>query len=193
MRPHTAYPILVLFFALLPSAAGAAQISLDIDPAASAVDFTLGAFLHTVHGSFKLKGGNLKIDSAAGSAQGEIDMDLATGVTGNGSRDDVMRNSVLETARYPDAVFTADAVAGKLNADGPSTLDIHGRLAIHGATHDLTLHTAVVATGSQLTATARFTIPYVQWGMHNPSTFLLHVNDHVEVNVRAGARVRSTL
>jgi len=181
--------LLVLLTLALPLAADAQAVALDLDPAQSTVDFTLGAFLHTVHGSFKLKGGTLRLDPEAGKAQGEIDIDLASGATGNGARDDVMRNSVLEVQHYPDAVFAADAVAGRLNADGPSTLDIHGRLAIHGATHDFTIHVLVVTTGTLLTATTRFTIPYAQWGMKNPSTFLLRVNDHVEVNVRASAHL----
>jgi polyisoprenoid-binding protein YceI len=191
MRPHHLISIAVLLIALHPLEARAQDLALDVDPAASAVDFTLGAFLHTVHGSFKVKSGTLRIDTATGSAQGEIDIDLTTGVTGIGARDGVMRGSVLETARYPDAIFTADSVTGSLNAAGPSTLDIHGHLAIHGTTHDLTVHTTAVANGPQLTATSHFTIPYAQWGMKNPSTLFLRVDDHVEVNVRAVARIRT--
>ena len=55
---------------------------------------------------------------------------------------------------------SADSVTGTLNAAGTSTLDVHGRLAIHGATHDLTVHDAVYRERSQLTVTSRFTIPY---------------------------------
>ena len=192
MRHHTLCSIVALLAGMIPVAAGAQDVTLDLDPAASAVDFTLGAFLHTVHGSFKLKSGTLRIDTATGSAQGEIDIDLTSGVTGIGARDGVMRGSVLETSRYPDAIFTADSVTGSLNAAGPSTLDVHGRLAIHGSTHDMTVHTATVASGSQLTATSRFTIPYAQWGMKNPSTLFLRVDDRVDVSVRAIARLRST-
>jgi polyisoprenoid-binding protein YceI len=182
--------LLVLLTFARPLAADAQDVALDLDPAQSTVDFTLGAFLHTVHGSFKLKSGTIRWDTATGSAQGEIDIDLTTGATGNGSRDDVMRGSVLEVQHDPDAVFTADTVTGQLNPNGPSTLNIHGRLSIHGAIHDWTMQATVLTNGTQLTATTHFTIPYAQWGMKNPSTFLLHVNDHVEVNVRASAHVR---
>ncbi len=185
---------LALLIAIVPARTAVAEaIALDLDPGQTSVDFTLGAFLHTVHGSFKLKSGALRIDSATGSAQGEIDIDLTTGVTGIGARDGVMRGSVLETARYPDAVFTADSVTGRLNADGASALDIHGRLAIHGAAHDVTLHVTTMSSGTQVNAATRFTIPYAQWGMKNPSTLFLRVDDHVDVNVRALAHIRTTL
>lgn len=183
-------PVLALLVALLPLAATAQDVVLDIDPAQSSVDFTLGAFLHAVHGTFKLKSGTIRLDTATGKAQGEIDVDLTTGSTGIRARDDVMRGRVLESQRFPDAVFTADAVAGRLNADGASTLDVHGHLAIHGESHEWTLHTTIAAKGTQLTIAARSTIPYVQWGMANPSTFLLRVDDHVELNVRATASTR---
>jgi polyisoprenoid-binding protein YceI len=189
MLRHIFLASLILLAALLPKQANAQDLVLDLDPARSSVDFTLGAFLHTVHGSFKFKSGTLRLDPATGKAQGEFDVDLTTGATGIGARDAVMQGHVLETQRFPDAVFTADAVSGQLNATGTSTLDIHGQLAIHGAIHDLTFHVTAVADGTQVTVTSGATIPYAQWGMKNPSTFLLHVNDHVEVNVRAVAEV----
>lgn len=181
----------LILVALLPQPARAAEVVLDLDPSRSAVDFTLGAFLHTVHGSFKFKSGTIRLDPATGKAQGEIDVDLTTGATGIGARDAVMQGHVLETQRFPDAVFTADSVSGQLNGAGASTLDIHGQLAIHGTSHDVTFHVTAAADGTQVTMTSRVTIPYTQWGMSNPSTFLLHVNDHVEVKVRATAEIRS--
>jgi phage host-nuclease inhibitor protein Gam len=45
----------------------------------------------------------------------------------------------------------------------------------------------VRGNGSQYIATTHFTTPYVQWGMKNPSNFLLKVEDKVEIDVRAVA------
>lgn len=176
---------LILLTGLLTQAASAQDVVLELDPSRSTVDFTLGAFLHTVHGSFRFKSGAIRLDPATGKAQGEIDVDLTTGSTGNGARDAVMQGHVLESQRFPDAVFTADAVSGQVNAAGPSTFELHGRLAIHGANHDWTFHVTAEANGTQVTVTSHAVIPYVQWGMKNPSTFFLRVNDQVDVNVRA--------
>jgi hypothetical protein len=32
-------------------------------------------------------------------------------------------------------------------------------------------------------------IPYIAWGLKNPSTFFLHVSDEVEVDITAAGRV----
>ena len=66
---------------------------------------------------------------------------------------------------------------------------LSGTLLIHGASHDLTLPLDVVARDGQVqSGETRFTIPYVAWGMHEPSTFLLRVSDHVDVDVRMTAQ-----
>ena len=159
---------------------------LTLDPAQSSVKWKLGAFLHTVNGTFAMKRGTISFDSsAAGKAEGEVILDLTSGRSGEAARDANMQRDVLQTQTYPDAVFTVDRVSGHFIDNGPSQLDAHGQLRIHGASHELTLRIDVVDSGTQLTARSQFTVPYVAWGMKNPSTFLLHVNDHVELNVNA--------
>lgn len=167
----------------------AAESSIELDPARTAVGFTLGDVLHTVHGTFHLKRGSLRIDPASGNASGEIVVDVASGESGNSSRDRRMHKEILESARYPEAIFTLDHVNGALAPSGESELDLHGAFKIHGATHEMTLHVRARATGKEVAASTGFVIPYVQWGMKNPSNFLLKVNDKVEMSIEANGRV----
>jgi hypothetical protein len=43
-------------------------LSRNIDPAKSVVHFTLGATLHTVHGTFRVESGTLRFDPGSGKA-----------------------------------------------------------------------------------------------------------------------------
>ena len=183
--------LLFVFIALFVAAGSYAATIFDLDPSQTEIKFTLPSTLHTVHGTFKLKRGSIQLDPETGKASGEIVIDLTSGESGNGSRDKRMHKEILESAKYPEAVFTPDRVEGHIAPEGTSEIDVHGTFRIHGADHDLMLHVRMQSSGNQYVATAQFTIPYVQWGMKNPSNFLLKVNDKVEVEVRAAAAVKS--
>src|SRR5262249_60333891 len=99
-------PALFLWLACLPLAAE--EMAVDLNPARAAVTFTLGATLHTVHGSFKLKRGNLRFDTDTGKASGEIVADAPNGLTGEGAGDSRMQKEILVSARYPEVAFSTD-------------------------------------------------------------------------------------
>lgn len=172
-----------------PQPALADELSLDLDPAQSTVKFTLGAFLHAVSGTFVLKQGTIRFDPATGRADGSIVVDLASGQSGEAKRDARMRSDVLQVQTYPYAVFTPSLVQGRLSDGRPSELDVTGDLAIHGDRHPMTLQVSVDTKGDRLTAHSQFSIPYVQWGMKDPSTFLLRVANHVEIDVSGAGDV----
>jgi hypothetical protein len=67
---------------------------------------------------------------------------------------------------------------------------VHGSFQIHGAAHEMTLHLRAEAADGEVNTSTSFVIPYVQWGMKNPSNFLLRVSDKVEMNVHAAGQVR---
>ena len=72
---------------------------LQIDSSRTKVEFTLTDVLHTVHGSFQLKRGDLRFDPATGKASGELVVDAASGDSGSGARDRSMHKNVLESVR----------------------------------------------------------------------------------------------
>src|ERR1700686_89435 len=152
--------LIVLLIFGLPLAA--AENAIDLDPGRTTITFTLADVLHTVHGNFKLKRGTLKFDSSTGKASGEIVVDVARGDSGNGGRDKRMHKEILESARYPEAVFTADRVSGELAPHGESQLDVHGIFQIHGGSHEMTLHFRADLKGGEVAAATGFVIPYVQ-------------------------------
>jgi polyisoprenoid-binding protein YceI len=173
---------------LAPTTLRGERLSIELDPQQSTVTFTLGAFLHTVRGTFRVKHGTVRFDTETGEATGEVVVDLTSGDTGNSSRDRKMREDVLESPRYPEAVFTLERIEGHPSLQGESQLAIHGKMKIHGGEHELVIPVRVQSGDHEATATARFEIPYVKWGMKDPSTALLSVKDRVAVEVRAIAR-----
>jgi polyisoprenoid-binding protein YceI len=160
--------------------------TVTLDPARTEVHFTLPAFLHTVHGSFKLIHGSLEFDPATGKASGSIVLDTRSGETGNADRDKTMHATVLESEKYPTITFTVNQVTGAL-----PNVNLQGVVNLHGADHALTIPVHAEQTGGQFTATATFDIPYVAWGLKNPSNALLHVKDTVALQITAAGTLTS--
>lgn len=178
----------LVFFCL---AANAQPVTYRLDAANSAVNFTLGDVLHTVHGAFKVKGGAIEFDPSTGKASGEVVVDAASGDSGSGARDSRMKKNILEAQKYPDIVFRPDRVDGAVAAQGKSQIKVHGVFRIHGADHEITMPGEVDSAPDKMTATLHFLIPYVEWGMKNPSTLFLRVEDKVAIDIRAVGRVQS--
>jgi polyisoprenoid-binding protein YceI len=178
------------FFFLFAGTLCAQETVFDLDPAKTEVKFTLHDPLHTVHGAFKLKSGTVRFDES-GKAGGSVVVDAASGESGSGARDGRMHKNILESPRFPEAVFTPDRVEGKVAPSGASRVQVHGVIRLHGTDHEMTLDTQLEAHDGQLEATMKFVIPYVAWGLKNPSTFLLKVEDKVEMEIHAVGRLHS--
>jgi hypothetical protein len=56
---------------------------------------------------------------------------------------------------------------------------------IHGAEHEVAFPVQVNLAGTAWTAQASFQVPYVKWGMKNPSVLFLRVGDTVQVQFHA--------
>jgi len=170
----------------------AQEMTLELDPANTRIEFALGATLHSVHGTFKLKSGTIHFNPSTGSASGLVVADATTGDSGNQGRDRKMHKEILESERYPEITFTPSKLSGKVELEGDSTVQVDGIFRLHGAEHPVTLTLPVQAKGESLSARTHLVIPYVAWGLKNPSTFLLHVSDKVEVDLTAVGRVLPT-
>ena len=177
---------------LLPSMVAAQQITVNLDPAQTKIQWTLGATLHTVHGTFRLRGGSVTFDLQSGAASGEIIVDATSGESGNDSRDKKMHKEALGSHRYPEIIFSPQHVMGKLADQGTSNLQVQGVLHIHGANHDLTLSLPVENSGGTIRASTNFVVPYQQWGMKDPSTFLLKVEKTVSLSISSVGRLASS-
>jgi polyisoprenoid-binding protein YceI len=176
---------------LQSSQTSTSEIFLTVDPAQSKVHWTVDSSLHTVHGSFAVKGGSLHFDRDSGRASGEIVVYATSGESGNNSRDARMHKEILETAKYPDAVFKPTQIEGKVAPSGPSDSTVHGVFSIHGADHDLIAPVHAELTGDHWKGSTKFEVPYVKWGIKDPSNFLLKVKPVVNVELELSGEVKA--
>ena len=167
----------------------AQEMTLELDPAKTRVEFTLGATLHTVHGTFALKRGTIHFNPSAGSASGIVIADATSGDSGNKGRDHKMHQEILESQRFPEITFTPKKLSGKVELQRDSSVAVDGILRLHGTDHPMTLTLPVKSTGQNLSARTQIVIPYIAWGLKNPSTVFLHVSDKVEIDITAVGRV----
>ena len=170
-------------------AAVAQELTLQLDPAQTRVEFTLGDVLHTVHGTFKLKRGEVRFDPSNGKAAGELIIDATSGDSGSGARDSRMHKNILESAKFREITLTPDHFDGKLNPEGDSQIQLHGLFGIHGSQHEVTIPVKVRIQQARLDADTHFPVPYQKWGMKNPSTFILRVDDTVQITIHAVGRL----
>jgi polyisoprenoid-binding protein YceI len=161
------------------------ELAFQFAPSGTRIDFTLGDILHTIHGSFKLKRGDVEYNVGTAAVRGALAVDTTSGQSGNRSRDRKMHREILESGRYPDIIFRPDRVEGKVAPAGPSTVQVHGIFSLHGADHELTMPVRVQVFEDHWIADTHFTVPYVKWGLKNPSTFVLRVSESVEIDVHA--------
>jgi polyisoprenoid-binding protein YceI len=159
------------------------EVVLSLDQSQSKVHYIVDSTLHTVHGTFNLKSGTVRIDPATGKAGGEIVVYATSGDSGNSSRDEKMHKEVLETKKYPEVVFRPTQVEGQVVLSGPSDVHLRGVLSLHGGDHDLVVPVHAELIGDRWKGTTRFQVPYIQWGMKDPSNFLLKVKPNVAIEL----------
>jgi polyisoprenoid-binding protein YceI len=163
-------------------------MEINLDPAKTTIHWTLKDVLHTVHGTFKLERGFVRIDRNTGRAEGLVEVDARSGESGNSERDAHMHKRVLESKKYPVICFRPERAVGKFNSTSPQVITpqvitVDGIFQMHDQDHPLQIQMAVRSDGNSYSATTHFTVPYVAWGLKDPSNFLLHVNNAVDIDV----------
>ena len=191
--------VCLLAFLFATAGARAQDTVVRFDPANTKIDFTLGTTLHTVHGTFKLKRGEIRVD-ATGHASGAIVVDATSGESGDSMRDHRMHADVLESAQFPEIVFSPKLVTAlpghtvkeALENRGTSEVRVSGVFNLHGQNHDITLDMSVQNDGNgDALVTTTFPVPYIKWGLKSPNRFLLHANESVDLGIHASGQIVS--
>jgi polyisoprenoid-binding protein YceI len=182
------FPLVLV--AALAAPAAAAEYRIELDPANTSVTFTLGATLHTVHGKAAVISGSILYDETDGRLTGEVDVDATTAETGNHKRDKKMHTKVLMSSDHPHVVLRPQQLDGELHLQGSSECTILGQMEILGQAHEITIPLKIQIVDDRFTATGDFEVPYVTWGLTDPSTFVLRVAKVVTVSTSAEGTIR---
>jgi len=160
-------------------------LAVSLAPAKTSVRWELAGNMHTTHGTFKLKDSSIQIDPGKGTVSGYVVIDARSGESGNSSRDQRMHREIIESGKYPEIRFTFEKLDGPLDREGDSKVRITGWLELHGSKHEITIPAEVRLSSNQLSSTLRFEVPYVEWGLKDPSNFILRVDKKVNIEVHA--------
>jgi polyisoprenoid-binding protein YceI len=164
---------------------------LTLAPEKISATFRVRTTVFDIDGVLVMGPGQIRFDSATGAASGQITIDLRGTKTGSRLRDWEMHRRVLETARYPLVVFQLDRMLGTLASSGTSDFVLAGIVTMHGAEHAMVVPVRATVLGDAVSAEALFEIPYVAWGLRDPSLLFLRVAPVAVVSVKAGGDLRA--
>ena len=142
-----------------------------------------------VNGAFHIQSGSIEFDPSAPRMSGSVVVLAGSGKTGNGSRDKKMNKDILKVEQYATVSFEPKTYTGELASSGESTIQATGIFTLLGTTHEITIPILVHLDGSTATAKAHFVVPYVQWGLKNPSFLVWKADNDVAIDLFLAGRL----
>jgi hypothetical protein len=174
------FAVLVVAVSLAVAAQGQHQ-TFSIDPDSSAIKMKLNTTREVVNGAFHVRSGSIDFDRTASRFSGIILVSAGSGKTGNGSRDKRMNKDILKVTQFADVSFAPKTYTGSLATSGDSIIQVSGVFTLLGTPHDLSILMQIHIDGSQATAKGQFVIPYVSWGLKDPSFLSWKAENNVEI------------
>jgi polyisoprenoid-binding protein YceI len=174
---------------LFAATAFAQRQTFTIDPSASQIDWALGGNGHHVNGTFHVQSGSVNFDRTAHAISGSIVVAAGSGNSGEPSRDKKMNKDVLDVEHYSEITFAPQKYDGTIAPSGDSTIQVSGIFTLHGTPHDLTVPMQLHIDNGALTAKTHFVVPYVKWGLKDPSVFILKVAKEVDIDLTLVGKV----
>jgi polyisoprenoid-binding protein YceI len=180
--------LFALALALAPAALAQHQ-TFAVNPDASEVKITLNTTHEVVNGTFHVQSGSIDFDPAASKITGSVAVLAASGKTGNDSRDKKMNKDILKVEQYATVSFEPKTYTGAIAPSGDSTIQVTGAFTLLGTPHQITIPILVHIEGTAATAKAHFVVPYVQWGVKNPSFFIWKADNDVAIDLSLAGRL----
>lgn len=179
MKPLAAFALAVT----LAPAALAQHQTFTVNPDASEVRMTLNTTHEVVHGVFHVQSGSIEFNRSAPKMSGSVVVLAGSGKTGNDSRDRKMYKDTLLVEQYATVSFAPKTYTGVIAPSGDSAIQVTGVFTLLGTPHEITISMRVHIDGADAIARAHFVVPYVQWGLKNPSFLVWKADNDVAIDL----------
>ena len=176
------FAVLALAVILAPAALAQHQ-TFAVNPDASEVKMTLKTTHELVNGAFHIQSGSVEFDRSAATMSGSVVVLAGSGETGNGSRDKRMNKEILQVEQHATVSFEPKSYAGAIAPSGDSTIQVTGIFTLLGTPHEITIPILVHLEGTTATAKAHFVVPYIQWGLKDPSFLFWKADKDVAIDL----------
>src|SRR6202046_4435476 len=182
------FAVFALAVTLAPAALPQHQ-TFVVNPDASDVRMTLNTTHEVVNGTFHIQSGSIEFDRSNPKMSGSVVVLAGSGKTGNDSRDKKMNKDILKVDQYTTVSFAPKTYSGTIAPSGDSTIQVNGVFTLLGNPHDITIPMQIHMDGTKAMASARFVVPYVQWGLKNPSFMFWKAENDVAIDLNLVGQV----
>jgi hypothetical protein len=92
-----------------------------------------------------------------------------------------MNRDILKVDQFTTVSFVPKSYTGTITPSGDSTIQVSGVFTLLGNPHDITIPMQIHIEGSKAVAKGQFVVPYVQWGLKNPSFLIWKAENDVAI------------
>ena len=174
--------VFALAAALAPAAVAQHQ-TLVVNPDASEVKMTLKTTHELVNGAFHIQSGEIEFDPSAPKMSGSVVVLAGSGKTGNDSRDKKMYKEILAVDQHATVSFEPKSYTGAIAPSGDSTIQATGIFTLLNTPHEITIPILVHIESTTATVKAHFVVPYIQWGLKDPSFLFWKADKDVAIDL----------
>jgi hypothetical protein len=169
--------------AIFSSTALAQHQTFVVNPDSSQVKMTLNTTREIVNGTFHVQSGSIEFDRGTPDMSGSVVILAGSGKTGNDSRDKRMYKEILQVQQHAAVSFEPKTYTGSIAPSGDSNLSVAGIFTLLGTPHQITIPIAIHIEGTAATAKAHFVVPYIQWGLKDPSFLIWKAEKDVAIDL----------
>jgi len=174
---------------ILAPAALAQHQTFVVNPDASEIKMKLNTTHEVVNGTFRIQSGSIEFDRSNPKMSGSVAVLAGSGKTGNDIRDKKMTKEILKVDQNASVSYEPKSYSGAIAPSGDSNIQVTGIFTLLGTPREITVPMLIHIDGTSATAKAHFVVPYVQWGLKNPSFLIWKADNDVAIDLSLAGRL----